>query len=1599
MVTMLDTTSTSRIRPILIDAVTQRAHVRDKVLTGLQESFPLESRNYNVHVENMRVIPAEFSSREQKNAILAGRSLSERVVGDVKVLNKSGDEVSRANNFTLMHLPWFTQRHTFIIDGNDYNLSNQVRTKPGVYTRRRGNDELEASFNLSKGRNFRLSMAPETGRVFMEYGTTAVPLYPLLRAMNVPHADVVRHWGQEIADINAKDDRAARQTVDKLYGKLARNPEAASTPEGRRDTVLRALQDTAMDADVNERTLGMAAASVTPECLVAAGKRLIDVHRGAVDTDDRDSLEFKVFHGVDDFLRERVRLSARELRPKISMKLESSAGDVRRAIPSGVFTRSVKRFLTESALSSAPMQINPMELLDQASKVTSLGEGAISNERAIPLDARNLHPTHFGVIDPARTPESFKAGIDVRTTLSARRDDAGRLYTRVTDTKTGKPVDLTPRELQQATVAFPGEDLSSGLVDAMRDGRVSRVSVADVTHQVPHVASMYGPTTGMLPFLNGMQGNRIIMASKHLSQALPLVHREQPLVQVQSWRPGRTVEQEMADLSVPTSPVDGTIEKIDADYIYVRPHNKKEAAAEVTGLPSKTLDGHSFTIDRAKGTQNPKGTFTYPVDYGFVPGHTGEDGEDLDVFIGNDPKGHFSSFTKLKKNPAGAMVPDETKFLLGLSPAELSAVHAFFTPEWRQDERTYRDMAHAHSAFAPFKKTAAAVVNDGLVRLHYDSHFPLAAKTYLHNDIRVKEGDKVTAGQQLAESNFTRNGAMALGRNLSVGYMAYRGLNSNDGIVISQGAADKLASVHMYKTVQLLDDGSRIDKEAHRVYFGTRYTAAQYGKLDKDGVVTSGTTVLPGDLLLVGVRKTATVGNAALLGQLSRALTKPYAEVVQTWEHAHPGEVVDVVRSSDRVTVTVKTIETLNEGDKISGRFGNKGVIAKIIPDHHMVQDEAGNPIDVLYTSAGVISRINPAQIVEAAVGKVAAKTGKPIAVENFAKGNNVAFARKLLADNGLKDKETVFDPQSGKHVPGVFVGKSYILKIFKTTDSNWASHGVGPYDTNEQPAHGGTAGAKAIGKMEFDGLVAHNARNILREAASTKNQHSDEFWRSVQLGLPTPSPKPAFAYDKFLAMLRGAGVNVDKKGSLLTLGPVTDADVTRTSGGAIKNAKMVRARDLRPETGGLFDPGTTGGETGTKWSHIDLHEPVLNPVFEEPVRRLLGLTQKQLVDLHANRGGGHVRSMLADINVDERLTELRADTQRLNGAALDGAVKQVKYLEALKKQGLTPDKAYTLSKIPVIPPVFRPIVPQRDGRLLVGDANLLYRDAILANEQLKESKPLLPESSLGPMRAHLYDAVSAVFGTGDPVSPSAEKRGAKGFITRVVGTNPGNGFFQGSLMKRLQDVSGRATIAPDPSLDIDEIGMPEDMLWGMYEKFVIGRLIRKGYPALDAQKLVRDHAPLAREELLAEARERPVIVNRAPSLHRFNIIAAKPKIIAGKTVRLNPFAEKGMNADYDGDAVQIHAPVSHAGVNEAQRMMLSSLIFSDKRSAPLNVAPEMESVIGLHRATQPALAGLETKKFPDLRAARQAYQRGEIELRQPVDLERDPSMDEVQDV
>ena len=1603
------------LTPVLTDAESRRTQIRAKALDALRGSFPLVLRDKKIEVVDLKVHQKDFGPNDQKHALLSGGSLFEQVKGTMILRGAEGQELERVKGFTLLNLPYFTERHTFILDGNEYNVSNQLRLKPGVYTRRRGNEELEAAFNLSKGSNFRLSLDPAQGHPYIEYGTTAIPLYPVLRKLGVDPGEIASSWGSDVAKQNedaftGKHDKH----LAKLYEKLTHPAKrTATTPEAQLEAVKATLAATTMDPEVTKETLGHAFASVTPRALLVASKRLLNVYKSNEDTDDRDALRFKTYHSVDDFIKERITLDARALANKVKGRAVHKT-ELRNILPSSPFSAGIRSFLTGSQLSSIPTHINPMEAIDHAVRVTSLGEGGIANERAIPLEARAIHSSHLGILDPIRTAETFRAGVDIRTAIMAHRDEKGNLYTAVRDVKTGKYVMLSAAQMASSVVAFPKQKMT-GLVAAMNKGEVENVPASKVTHELYDAAQLYSPATNLVPLLESVQGNRGIMGGKSMTQALPLIHREEPLVQsaankldehgkVQhsSW------EKELASLSLPTSPVAGKVIRIDGQYIYIDPSGKKHAedyALEKNSFEKrggavkrqKTIKGLCMRIELEPGDirsgtspEGKKWEKKMSLAYGHIPKTVGDDGETVDVYLKEDGSFDHVYVVRQKKRDGSH---DEDKCMVGFDSKDAAKdAYEKHGPEWgfgSLEELTWDEFQDDYLSERQREKAAA---EKDLIRVPYDTNLPFASKTHLHHELLVKPGDHVSVDQHLAESNFTRNGTFALGRNMTIGYVPYYGMNSNDAVVISEGAAEKLTSEHMYKEVLEVERDAVVGREIHKQYYGAKYTQDQYRKLDANGVVQKGTKVMPHDILIAGVTKGKLSASDALLGNLKKTLVHPYRELVRCWDHDFEGDVIDVHVTDKRVVVTVKTREPMRIGDKLTGRHGNKGVVSMIVPDHKMLQDESGKPLEVLYTSAGVISRINPAQILETAIAKVARKIGKPILMENFSGRDNVQWTKDLLKEHGVKDKETLFDPVSGKKIPGILVGPQYVLRLFKTTETNFAARGTGAYDINQQPIKGGDEGAKAIGNMEFNALVAHNARNVLRETATIKSQKNDEFWRAVQLGLPIPPLKSGFAYDKFIAMLHGAGVKVDTRGSISTLSPLTDHDIMKMSSGAVQNEKLVRAKDLAAERGGLFDPAVTGGTTGTRWSHIELAEPVINPIFADPARRMLGMTAKEFDAYHSTHGGAEIKKRLNALDVQSKMKEIRGAIKNLSGVKLDDAVKHLKFLDALHRQNLRPGDAYVLSKLPVLPPIMRPVQAGKSGsELVVGDPNYLYASAMLHNKalQLQVDSPILPPDEHAKLRLNLFNAVGAVVGTHESDNPKLQKRNVKGFLEHLTGkTTPKSSFFQKKIMKRQQDISGRGTIAPDGSLGMDEIGLPEDMLWGMYGKFIISRLVRRGFGAVQAKEMVENKHPAAHDALMVELKERPVMVNRAPTLHRYGFVGANPVPVAGKTIRVNPFIELGMNADYDGDTFQIHVPVLPGAVQEVKGLTLSNLLFADLAKDSLMVAPRMEAMLGVHLATKAeGSVNAKTHHFKTKADAYAAYKRGEITLSTKVEV------------
>jgi DNA-directed RNA polymerase beta subunit len=1435
--------------------------LREKTLEGVASLFPIIGTHHSIEAEDLKVTEVPATYADHKKALFKGGSLYEPIKANLVVKDNLGNVVSRKKNHTVMHLPRVTNHNTFVVGGNEYALKHQLRTRPGVYTRKRGSDELESSFNLAKGANFRLSMNSKKGGLQMEYGSSKIPMYPILKEMGLQDKDISKYWGRELTDRNRDMyAKSAGSAVDKLYTKVV--PKAQQTHSSREEksqAILSAYDNTLLDEETTKTTLNKSFAKVTPEALLTASKKLVKVYRGEEKEDERDSLEFQKVVGPEDIFKERIQLKAREIQWKIRNKLDLSPNvNISKIMPTTATSNELKKFLSTAQLASLPSQINPVEIMDSATAVTRLGEGGISSDRAVPASARKLHSSMMGIIDPFRTPESGNVGIDQRFTLGASRDEEGNLYSKLMDAKTNKPAYVKAKDIASKVIAFANQDIRSGNVDAMVRGKVGKVKPKEVDYYVGQHITTNTINTNLVPLLDSTQGNRVIMGAKMVGQAMPLLHREKPLVQSGAYEDRDDEQSSMEHILGMNStigmksPVNGTVKKVYKDYLEI------------------------------------------------------EDG------------------------------------------------------------------------------------SKAISRIEIPVNMPLASKTFLEGQVRVKEGDKVKKNQLIMDTNFTKDGTLALGKNLKVGYLAYHGLNSNDAVVMSKGATDKMASINMTKYVIEEDRDVRIDGGKHSANFPRVFTKDQYKVLNK-GIVKVGTKLRQGDPIAAVLRKRTPSIENQILGKVHKSLRQEYSDASDTWDKASEGEVVAVEKEGKRTTIVVKSVEALKVGDKVSNRYGGKGVISKIVDDDDMIQDEAGKPIDILWSSLGVVSRINPSQVIETAAAKVAEKTGKPIAIPSFKKRNNVKWVRDLMKKNGVKDKETVYDPITGKKIPNIMVGPQYTYKLFKSTETNYAARGLdGGYDLHDAPSKGGITGAKGTGTMEINALLAHDARDMLKENAILKGTRNTEYWRAMQLGRPLPPPKASFAFDKFKGMLAGAGLRFKKTGNDMTLSPMTDGEVRGMSNGEIKNGRMVFAKNLKSESGGLFDVGKTGGVIGTKWTHIELPEPIVNPLFQDASRRLLGITANQLTDELAAKGGDYIKTKLNDIDVDSKIAQLKSEIGKKRGSDKDNHYKQIRALGALKENGIKAGDAYTMKAFPVLPPKLRPIVPGAKGDLLISDINHVYKDLILAKDKLNEASALgLPDRDIADMRKHVSDAAGAVIGVRPPVSSALAAKQVKGIVNTITGTK--TGFFNGKVIARRLDFTGRGTAAPDPSLGMDEVGLPEDMMWSMYSPFVIKNLVKRGHTAIRAKEMVENKASTAREELMVESKRRPVILNRAPSLHRFNMIAFNPKPVAGKTIQVNPFMEDGMNLDYDGDALQVHVPVTDGAVNDSKKMLLSNNVLGDANRNTILAYPKQEAMAGLYKAvTSGAKTTGQIKKFQTTRDALAAYRRGEVGSADTVEVEND---------
>ena len=337
-----------------------------------------------------------------------------------------------------------------------------------------------------------------------------------------------------------------------------------------------------------------------------------------------------------------------------------------------------------------------------------------------------------------------------------------------------------------------------------------------------------------------------------------------------------------------------------------------------------------------------------------------------------------------------------------------------------------------------------------------------------------------------------------------------------------------------------------------------------------------------------------------------------------------------------------------------------------------------------------------------------------------------------------------------------------------------------------------------------------------------------------------------------------------------------------------------------------------------------------------------------------ANIGAEAIREMLSLIDLDGEAEQLRVDLSEATGELKPKKIiKRLKIVESFIESGNRPEWMI-LTVIPVIPPELRPLVPLDGGRFATSDLNDLYRRVINRNNRLKRLIELrAPDIIVRNEKRMLQESVDALFDNGrrGRVITGQNKRPLKSLSDMLKGKQ---GRFRQNLLGKRVDFSGRSVIVTGPELKLHQCGLPKKMALELFKPFIYSRLEAKGLSSTvkQAKKLVEKERPEVWDILDEVIREHPVMLNRAPTLHRLGIQAFEPVLIEGKAIQLHPLVCSAFNADFDGDQMAVHVPLSLEAQLEARVLMMSTNnVLSPANGAPI-IVPSQDMILGLYYTT-----------------------------------------------
>ncbi|EOM76488.1 DNA-directed RNA polymerase subunit beta [Rhodococcus rhodnii] len=1022
-------------------------------------------------------------------------------------INNNTGEIKSQTVF-MGDFPMMTDKGTFIINGTERVVVSQLVRSPGVYfdeTIDKSTEKTLHSVKVIPGRGAWLEFdvdKRDTVGVRIDRKRRQ-PVTVLLKALGWTTEQIAERFGfSEILMATLEKDNTAGtdEALLDIYRKL--RPGEPPTKESAQ-TLLENLffKDKRYDLarvgryKINKK-LGLnsgqpiEASTLTEEDIVATIEYLVRLHAGEtsmtvpggvevpVETDDIDHFGNRRLRTVGELIQNQIRVGLSRMERVVRERMTTQ--DVEAITPQTLINirpvvAAIKEFFGTSQLSQFMDQNNPLSGLTHKRRLSALGPGGLSRERA-GLEVRDVHPSHYGRMCPIETPEGPNIGLIGSLSVYARVNPFGFIetpYRKVVDgVVTDEVVYLTADEEDRyvkaqanAKVDADGRFVEDRVLVRRKGGEVELIGPSEVDYMDISPRQMVSVATAMIPFLEHDDANRALMGANMQRQAVPLIRSESPVVGT-----GMELRAAVDASEVIVTDKSGVIEEVSADYVTV-------------------------------------------------------------------------------------MADDGSR-------------------------RTYRLDKFARS-------------NQGTC----SNQRPI-----------VDEGQRVESGQVLADGPCTENGEMALGKNLLVAIMPWEGHNYEDAIILSQRLVeeDVLTSIHIEEHEIDARDTKLGAEEITRDI--PNVSDEVLADLDERGIVRIGAEVRDGDVL---VGKVTPKGETELTPEerLLRAIFGEKAREVRDTSlkvpHGESGKVIGVrvfSREDDDdlppgvnelVRVYVAQKRKIQDGDKLAGRHGNKGVIGKILPQEDMPFLPDGTPVDIILNTHGVPRRMNIGQVLETHLGWIG-KAGWKVSVADT--GDRPDWAQNLPEEmleapadsniatpvfDGAKEEEltgllgstlpnrdgevmvgpdgkaTLFDGRSGEPFPyPVAVGYMYIIKLHHLVDDKIHARSTGPYSMITQQPLGGKAqfGGQRFGEMECWAMQAYGAAYTLQELLTIKSDDvvgRVKVYEAIVKGENIPEPGIPESFKVLLKELQSLCLNVEvlsSDGAAITMADTDDEDLERAA-------------------------------------------------------------------------------------------------------------------------------------------------------------------------------------------------------------------------------------------------------------------------------------------------------------------------------------------------------------------------------------------------------------------------------------------------------------------